>query len=326
MRSEEPLFELIDDAYEQIESGLPLVIALTGFADAGSAVSQLENYFINTVKPEPVVFFDADVFLDYRSRRPSILFAEDRLVDYRVPELKLYHAHDELGQPFLLLMGFEPDYMWERFVASVFYLMEDLQVSQTVWVHSIPMPVPHTRPIGVTVSGTRTDLIDSLSVWKPSAQVSATIGHLIENRLQEAGKQVVGFVLLISHYLADSEYPAALLSALECISEATGLIFPTDSIRERGREFMAKIAEQVASNPETQNMVTQLEERHDSYMQGTTVRSPLIRTDGTLPSADQIASELERFLAAQQDDEGFSGPGNLGDNGDKDKRGDKDKG
>ncbi len=303
MRSDEPLFELIDEAYEHVKPGLPLVIALTGFADAGSAVSQFENYLVETVKPQPVVLFDADVLLDYRSRRPTILFSEDRLTDYHAPELGLYLAQDELGQPFLLLMGFEPDYRWERFVASVFYLMADLQVSQTVWVHSIPMPVPHTRPIGVTVSGTRADLIESLSVWKPSAQVSATVGHLIESRLQDAGKQVVGFVLLISHYLADSEYPAALISSLECISAATDLIFPTDSIRAKGREFMAKISEQIASSPETQSLVAQLEERHDAYMQGTSIRSPLFRNDGTLPSADQIATELERFLATQQDND-----------------------
>ncbi|MFC4223668.1 proteasome assembly chaperone family protein [Lysinibacter cavernae] len=302
MRSDEPLFELNEDVYGLVTPGLPLIIALTGFADAGSAVSQLEDYMMDTVRPQPVALFDVDRLLDYRSRRPTIFFAEDRLIDYIPPELGLYLAHDELGSPFLVLMGFEPDFQWESFIRNLFYLMDDLQVSQTVWTHAIPMPVPHTRPVGVTVSGTRRDLIESLSVWKPSTQVSATVGHLIENRLHEAGKDVVGFVMLVSHYLADSEYPAALITALECISQATSLIFPTDSIRERGREFMAKISEQVAASPETQRLIASLEERHDAYMEGSTVRSPLTQDDGTLPTADQIASELERFLADRRDD------------------------
>ena len=85
--------------------------------------------------------------------------------------LKLYLAHDELGQPFLLLTGFEPDFQWERFTAAVLELIDRFKVKTTTWVHAIPMPVPHTRPIGVTVSGNRAELIDAMSIWKPHTQV-----------------------------------------------------------------------------------------------------------------------------------------------------------
>ncbi|GAA3585348.1 PAC2 family protein [Klugiella xanthotipulae] len=302
MRSDEPLFEPLNDSYGSIQPGLPLIVVLTGFSDAGSAVSQLENYMESTIQSVPVARFDTDRLLDYRSRRPTIFFQGDELTTYRPPELTLYLAQDELGQNFLLLQGFEPDFLWERFTDDVLGLVERLGVSHTTWVHSIPMPVPHTRPIGVTVSGTREDLIDSLSVWKPSAQVSATVGHLVEMRLQAGGYEVTGFVLLVSHYLAETEYPDALLSALECITSATGLIFPTDAIRERGREFYSKIEKQVESSPETRRLVESLEERHDAYMEGTIIRSPLIGDDGLLPTADQIASELEKFLAERHDE------------------------
>ena len=125
------------------------------------------------------------------------------------------------------------------------------------------------------------------------------MGHLLEYRFQLNSNDVTGFVLLVSHYLSDTEFPAALLAALECISEATGLIFATDSVRERGREFIAKIDEQVAANEESRAMVRALEERHDSYMEDQNLRSPLMTDEGSIPTADQIASELEQFLATR---------------------------
>jgi hypothetical protein len=304
MRDARELYELNPDLRE-VPEGLNLVAGLTGFADAGAGVTQLGTYLLGTLDHEVVATFDADILLDYRARRPTIYFDQDHLTDYEPATLKLYLAYDELRQPFLLLTGFEPDFQWERFSVAVLGLIDSLKVKGVTWVHSIPMPVPHTRPIGVTVSGNRSDLIDAMSIWKPHTQVPANALHLVEYRLQQLAYPIAGFILLIPHYLADTEYPAAAITALESISAATGLIFPTDRLRQEDRDFVANIDEQVAGNPELGRLVGALEERHDSYMQDTQLRSPLTDEDGELPSADEIAQELENFLAFRRhgDDE-----------------------
>jgi PAC2 family. len=296
MRDPRELYEL-NRSTTGVPEGLHLVAGLTGFADAGGAVSQFGTYLLSTLEYEELATFDADALLDYRARRPVIYFDQDHLSDYRPATLALYLAYDELHRPFLLLTGFEPDFQWERFAAAVLDLAERYRVASTTWVHAIPMPVPHTRPIGVTVSGNRQELIDGMSVWRPHTQAPATAMHLIEYRMQESGRSTAGFVLLIPHYLADTEYPAAAITALESISAATGLIFPTDRLRQEDRDFIANIDEQVAGNPELGRLVGALEERHDTYMQDSPVRSPLMHGDGALPSADEIAAELEKFLA-----------------------------
>ena len=303
MRDPAGLFEIAADALE-VPAGLPLVAGLTGFADAGGAVTQLSDYLLDTLTHRTIVTFDNDELLDYRARRPSIFFDQDHLTDYRPAKLKLYLAEDELHQQFLLLTGYEPDFQWDRFTTAVLSLLERYQVSTTTWVHAIPMPVPHTRPIGVTVSGNRAELIDSMSVWKPRTQVPANALHLVELRLLELGHPTAGFVLLIPHYLADTQYPVAAVTALESVSAATGLIFPTDRLREEGREFISKIDGQVTNNPELARLVGTLEQRHDSYMQENPMRSPLTDEDGELPSADEIAAELQKFLAIRRNDDG----------------------
>jgi hypothetical protein len=280
-----------------VPRGLKLVAGLTGFADSGSAVTQFTEYILDTMDSEVVAVFDNDSLLDYRARRPTIYFDQDHLTGFEPPVLKLHLVRDELSRPFLFLTGYEPDFRWESFSKTVIELVNTFGIVSTTWVHAIPMPVPHTRPLGVTVSGNRAELIDSMSVWRPHTQVPANAMHLVEYRLQEAHHDVAGFVLLIPHYLADTEFPVAALSALESIAAATGILFPTDRLRGEGRDFLAKIDEQVDNNGELSKLVHTLEERYDSYMKENGLRSPLMDSEGELPSADEIAAELQEFLA-----------------------------
>jgi hypothetical protein len=292
-----PLFERSASA-PPVPRGLPLVIALTGFTDAGSAVSQVVDYFRDELVPTPLAVFTNDVLLDYRARRPVISFDQDHLTDYRPPRLELSFAHDALGQPFLVLAGYEPDFAWDAFAAALLAFVAEYGVSNVTWVHAIPMPVPHTRPIGTTVSGTRTELTEAHSVWQPHTQVPSTAGHLLEYRLAEADVQVAGFVLLVPHYLGDTEYPAAALAALDSLTVATGLVFTGEELREENREYLSKVQDQVNGSEELSRMVEGLEERYDAYMAGSTLATPMIHT-GDLPSADELAAELERFLASR---------------------------
>ena len=94
----------------------------------------------------------------------------------------------------------------------------------------------------------------------------------------------------------------AAVAALSSISAATGLIFPTDKLKDEGREFLAKVDEQVKGNHELSRLVETLEERHDTYMEGNPLPSPLIGLDGQVPSADALAAELEKFLSNRQGD------------------------
>lgn len=295
-------------ALGEVPAGLPLVITLTGFTDAGSAATQLHEYFRDEVRPEPLVVFNNDILLDYRARRPLVYFDQDHLTAYRPASLSLGLAEDGLGQEFLVLSGYEPDFGWETFVDTIVQLADELDVASATWAHAIPMPVPHTRPIRTTVSGTRRDLIEAHSVWRPHTQVPATAGHLLELRLGDAGVPVAGFVLLIPHYLGDTEHPGAAVTALEAIGLATGLSLTRDALREASRDFLVKIQGQIDGNEELSRMVRNLEERHDAYMAGTGQQATLI-DDGDLPSADELAAELERFLASNPfGDEGPANP------------------
>ncbi|MEW1961815.1 PAC2 family protein [Microbacterium sp. NPDC077644] len=297
------LYERVANA-PAVPQGLPLVILLTGFTDAGSAVSGLIDHLRDVADPQPVAVYDNDLLLDYRARRPIFVFEQDHLTELRPARLELSIAHDALGQRFLLLSGYEPDFAWNAFAQSVLDFADEFEVSGVSWVHSIAMPVPHTRPISTTVSGNRKEITASLSVWRPRTQVPGTAGHLLEYRFAERGDRVVGFVLLVPHYLAETENPEAVIAAADRVMGATGLVLSLDDLRESREDFLTKVDEQVAGNDELRQMVQTLENRYDAYMAGRDPEDADRFDEGgfderDLPSADELAAELERYLATR---------------------------
>ena len=283
--------------------GLPLLISLTGFMDAGHVVQQVGAELLEVLDHTLVAEFDADQLMDYRGRRPKITFVEDHLEDYRPHRLEMHRMHDGLGEPFLLLTGAEPDFQWERFVSAVVGLVEQLDVPLISWVHAIPMPVPHTRPIGVTLHGNRPDLIEGLSAWRPTVEVPASIGHVLELRLIEAGHDVVGHVIHVPHYLSEAEYPPAAVAGLEYLGATAKLVLPTDRLREAGRDVERQIARQVGDSADVQNVVTSLEKRYDEYTDGAERKSLLVKDNSELASADELGAAVEAYLASPQAEE-----------------------
>lgn len=279
--------------------GLPMVAMLSGFTDSGLTISQISEHFFANLDNELVLRFDNDELLDYRSRRPMLFFEKDHIESYEPQTLAIYLCYDEANQPFLFLEGYEPDMRWERFAASIVELAELFETKNFTWVHAIPFPIPHSRPVGVTVSGNRVDMIERYSEWKPQTQVPGNVIHLLEYRLARAGFATAGFVLLVPHYLADNEVPKAALAGIELITAATGLVFPTDEIRERSSKFEAKVESQVQENPELAKLIQTLEQGYASGEAGPS-RAPIGKPSASPPSADELAEELEAYLASMR--------------------------
>ena len=294
MRDPAELFELDP---QRPEMGRPVLVqALDGFIDAGGAKRLAVQHLLTSLPSQVVARFDVDLLLDYRARRPLMLFAQDHWESYDDPSLALHLLHDTAGTPFLLLAGPEPDVQWERFVAAVRILVDRLGVRLSVGLNAIPMAIPHTRPPGVIAHASRTELLDGYEPWMSSVQVPASAGHLIEFRLGQAGYDAMGFAAHVPHYLSQSEYPAAAVSLLREVAKVGGLVLPLDELVAAAESTRAAIDEQVAASEEVAAVVRGLEEQYDAYVAGQG-RSLLAEAD--LPSGDELASELERYLAEQ---------------------------
>ncbi|MEU4790166.1 PAC2 family protein [Micromonospora tulbaghiae] len=291
------LYELTD---ELPELGQPVLIqALTGFVDAGNATRLAREQLLTSLDARVIARFDVDQVFDYRSRRPAMTFVEDHWESYDAPALELHLLRDDDETPFLLLTGPEPDLQWERFVAAVAGLCARLDVRLTVGLNSIPMAVPHTRPSGVTAHATRKELIAGHEPWLQKVQVPAGVGHLLEYRLGEQGRDALGFAAHVPHYVAQAEYPAAAEALLSAVSRSTGLLLPVEALRTSAEAVRVEIDRQVTQTEEAATLVHALEEQYDAFARGRGEKSLLAGETGPLPTADELGAELERFLAEQ---------------------------
>jgi predicted ATP-grasp superfamily ATP-dependent carboligase len=276
-----------------------LVHALTGFVDAGHAGRLAVAHLLAHLEHRVVATFDVDQLLDYRSRRPMMIFEEDRWVGYEQPELVLYEVEDCAGSRFLLLTGPEPDLQWERFAGAVRELVESFGIELTVGLGAVPMAVPHTRPATVTAHATRRELISGYQRWFNTMQIPGHAGALVELRLGQVGHDAMGFVVHVPHYLARAEYPESARGLLEHLARSSGLSLPVDALLPAAQRALAEVNEQVARSPESLSAVADLETQFDALMSESPQR-PLPPGDaGPLPTGEEIAAELEQFLAEQ---------------------------
>jgi len=278
--------------------GPVLIHALEGFSDAGHAIRLAAQHLKNTLETELVASFAIDELLDYRSRRPLMTFKTDHFTHYEEPELNLYALRDSVGTPFLLLAGLEPDLRWERFITAVRLLAERLGVRRVIGLGSIPMAVPHTRPITLTAHSSDKELITDHTPWLGEVQVPGSVSNLLEFRMSQHGFEAVGFTVHVPHYLAQTGYPAAAEALLAEVAKSASLVIPLDALATAGAEVLNKINEQVEASAEVAQVVAALERQFDAFVAAQENRS-LLANDEDLPSGEELGAEFERFLRQQ---------------------------
>lgn len=293
----ENLYEVDSDVPDL--HGAVLLQCMDGFMDAGSAGRTLADHLLSVLEHRVIARFDVDRLIDYRSRRPIMTYVTDHWADYQAPEIVVHLLTDSAGNKFLLLTGLEPDHEWERFTSAVRELVELWGIRLTVAFHGIPMGAPHTRPLGVTAHGSRTEIVAGHRPLFNRMQVPASVSAMLEYRLAEAGHDALGFSAHVPHYLANATYPTAALTLLNSVAQATQLALPEDALREAARRTDAEINKQVEDSAEVAEVVRGLERQYDTFSEAQGRQSLLIESGESLPTADELGSEFERFLAEQ---------------------------
>jgi hypothetical protein len=304
-RNPEELYELGPAAPDIANA--PMLHYLEGFIDAGNAGRLLAEHVLRSFPHETVARFDVDRLIDYRSRRPLMTYDNSHWESYEVPELALHQLRDTSGRPFLLLTGPEPDHEWTLFIQAMLGLCTKLETGPAVGFLGIPAGMPHTRPLGVIAHATREGLVAGHQRLPTRIQVPGSAPALLEFRFGEAGRDALGFAVQVPHYLAQTLYPPAALALLGSVIKATGLDLPDAELREASDRINEAIERQVADSTEVAELVRALEQQYDTVAQAMQAQgghadlgAGLLAEGETMPTADELAAQFERFLAENQ--------------------------
>jgi len=266
-----------------------LVYALDGWIDAGFGAATAMAGLLGAIETEPLATFDADVLLDQRARRPVMRLVDGINTSITWPETTLRVGRDVGGNDVLVLSGPEPDFHWRAFSLDVLELARESDVRIAVGFGAFPAPVPHTRAVRLASTSTSPELAAQVGYVPGTIDVPAPAQAVIERLLGESGIPAVGLWARVPHYASAMPYPPAALALLDGLMQVAGLELDISELRETARGTRERIDELIANSDEHGEMVRQLEHQIDEEQ-----RSPF--GPGDLPSGDEIAAELERFL------------------------------
>ncbi len=271
-----------------------LVVAMEGWVDAGLGAANAVASLLEHPQAMDLVTFDSDHFLDLRARRPIVRIVDGVTTELEWPRTQLRHGHDQAGADMLFLVGPEPDYHWREFVDAVVQLSLRYGVRLVVGLGAFPAAAPHTRPVrlAATAPPGSAELLAQVGVVQGELEVPAGVLSALEIALGDAAVPTISLWARVPHYVSAMPFPMASVALVDGLAAMSGLQLDTAALRAAGDRVRSQVDELIAGNPEHVAMVAKLEEEIDSS-EGNAFGLQEV------PSADELAAELERFLRGE---------------------------
>jgi proteasome assembly chaperone (PAC2) family protein len=264
-----------------------LIMTLEGWVDAGLGAAAALAALLGSMPTELVASFDVDTLLDHRARRPVVRIVDGINTALIWPEIQVRAGRTESGQDLLFLVGPEPDHQWRAFATAVTELAASFDARLVVGLGAFPAPVPHTRPARLASTATSVELARQVGFIPGTIDVPAGVQAALERQFAELGVPAIGLWARVPHYAAAMPYPEASAILLEGLERITGVSVDASELRAAAAATRERLDELVANSEEHSALVRQLEAQIDAESE---------RPFGTIPSGDELAAELERFL------------------------------
>jgi hypothetical protein len=277
-----PLYRSTDLAEPLVAPAV--VAAFDGWIDAAGASTAAASAVAEG--GDRIVTFPPDSLYDYRSRRPILDIVDGKPTSLVWPDLGVTRRH--IGErDILVLTGAEPDFKWQELGGDLAELCVRLGVVEWVSLGSIPAAVPHTRPVPILATASRPGLLAEGVNQGPAGllRVPSACLSTIELSVAESGVPTVGFYAQVPHYL-QGPYAAATITMLESVGRHLGVDVPTGALAEEAISQRERLDAAVEADDDSRAYVARLEQMATGEEQ-------------RLPSGDELASEIERFLRGE---------------------------
>ena len=262
-----------------------LVVHLHGWTDAGLAGQTAAVFLRSRWNATPSATFDADELIDYRARRPVVRLASGTIEEVTWSPTELLLATPGGERDALLLLGPEPDFRWRAFCDEVVEACRRLGVVEVFGLGAFPAPALHTDPVAVV--GTSADLRpggpagdgadDRRAVGRhpDGARGAAAPGRHPGHRAVGPGAPLPG----------RRRPPAGrALALVQTLGRLTGVEIDTTELEAATKDHLEQVEQAIRERPQIAEFVDQI---RGMVEQG---------ADERIPSGDEIAAELERFL------------------------------
>jgi predicted ATP-grasp superfamily ATP-dependent carboligase len=135
------------------------------------------------------------------------------------------------------------------------------------------------------------DLARRLATVPAVVDLAAGMQSVLEERLHRAGIPAMGLWARVPPYLAGGGHPPAALELVRTLGRLAGVAVDTTELEAASKEHLEQVEQAIRERPQIAEFVDQI---RGMVQEGAEQR---------LPSGDEIAAELERFLSQQPPDD-----------------------
>jgi len=267
-----------------------LLVHFEGWIDAGQSAALAITHILDQIEPHVVARFETEWLLDHRARRPTMHVVNGVNAGLDWPTIELAAGRDAEGNDVMVLHGAEPDHNWRTFVEAVLELAGRFGVRRMLGLGAYPAAVPHTRPSRLSVTASTPEIAGE-GFSGATLDVPAGVESALERAFEGAGIDALGVWAQVPHYVSAVPYAAAAQALLEGLGDAAGLTFDLSQLATEALATRNRLDALVRTEDSHGEMLAQLEKQHDQFTQDSL----------ELPTSDELAAEVERFLRSQED-------------------------
>ena len=271
-----------------------LVLAWSGWNDAGEAASQAVRSLISTLDAQLFATIDPEDYYDFTQARPLARYRDgEREIVW--PSTEFFAARlPELPRDLILGAGVEPNHRWKSYMGAITELIGATQVELVVTLGAFAAPVPHTRPVAVRGSANASKLADRYQLHPSRYEGPTGVVGVFHDFCRQRGIDGISFWASVPHYLPGARNPMATRSLLEKFAELSGLTVNYEYLDKEIDGFQRRMRTAVEQNERLASYIRRLEE-----VQGARAPADADVPPGApleLPSAEGLIEELEDFL------------------------------
>jgi proteasome assembly chaperone (PAC2) family protein len=260
-----------------------LVVALSGWVDAGlagaGAVAVLSEQLGSAAGFGHVDLTD---LVDLQQTRPSVHLVDGASREITWPSIDLIAGR--AGRDIVLCRGPEPSLRWRAFSEEIVQMSQRLGVSMMLALGGMPSLVSHRRPVPVLATATSRSLAQEVGAWRADYTGPTGAQTAVQVALGQAGIPGVGLWAQVPHYVSATPSPPAISALLSRLRELAGVETDLAALDDQTDEYLRRVEEGVSERPDVAEMVRNIEATEGS---------------GEIPTGDELASEIERFLREQ---------------------------
>jgi len=260
-----------------------LVVALSGWVDAGLAGAGAAAVLSDQL--ESAAGFgrvDLTDLVDLQQTRPSVHLVDGATREIKWPAVDLVAGR--AGRDVVLCHGPEPSLRWRAFGEELMQMSQRLGVSMMVGLGGMPTLVSHRRPVSVLTTATSRSLAQEVGAWRADYTGPTGAQTALQVALGDAGIPGLGLWAQVPHYVAATPSPPAISALLSRVREVAGVETDLTALDSQVDEYLGRVEEGLSERPDVAEMVRNIEASEDS---------------GEIPTGDELASEIERFLREQ---------------------------